>query len=87
MNISDIYSSIAFLESPVVGQYLITIVWSISILSGYKTLLEAKISSTQLDLDFSLDLNYASEDKFFPSLFPKWLYDTIDNGLIPADTK
>lgn len=58
INISDMYSSIAFLESPVVGLYLITIVWSISILlSGYNTVFEARISSTQLDLDFSLDLN------------------------------
>lgn len=58
MKISEMYSSIAFLESPVVGQYFITIVWSISIFpSGYKTLFEAKISSTQLDFDFSFDLN------------------------------
>jgi len=45
------------------------------------------MSSTQLFLDFSLDLNYCSEERFIPSLFPRWLYDTIDWGLIPADTK
>lgn len=64
-----------------------TISWSILILSGYKTLFELKISSTQDFLDNSFDLNYYSLDKFFPSLFPKWLYETIDFGLIPADTK
>lgn len=39
------------------------------------------------DLEASLDLNCFSEDKFFPSLLPKWLYETQDFGLIPADVK
>ena len=52
-----IYSSIAFLESPVKGTYLITISWSILTDSGNKTLFEAKISSIQDFLEISFDLN------------------------------
>lgn len=52
-----IYSSIAFLESPVKGTYLIMISWSILVELGNKTLLEAKISSIQDFLEVSLDLN------------------------------
>lgn len=55
--IYDIYSSIAFLESPVKGTYLIIISWSILVDSGNNTLLEAKISSIQDFLEVSLDLN------------------------------
>jgi hypothetical protein len=55
--IEDMYSSIAFLESPVKGTYLMIISWSILVLSGNKTLLEAKISSIQDFLEISLDLN------------------------------
>jgi len=45
------------------------------------------MSSTQDFFEISLDLNYASEERFFPSLLPKWLYDTIDLGLMPAETR
>jgi len=55
--IEDMYSSIAFLESPVKGTYLMMISWSILMDSGNKTLLEAKISSIQDFLEISLDLN------------------------------
>lgn len=51
------YSSMAFLESPVKGTYLMIISWSILVDSGNKTLLEAKISSIQDFLEVSLDLN------------------------------
>ena len=39
------------------------------------------------DFDVSFDLNCFSEDRFFPSLFPKWLYETHDLGFIPAPVK
>lgn len=39
------------------------------------------------DLEAYLDLNCFSDDKFLPSLLPKWLYETQDLGLIPADVK
>ena len=71
--ISETYSSIAFFESPVLGQYLITTVWSISAFLPYNVWLELRISVTQDDLEVSFDLNYSAEAKFFPSLFPKWL--------------
>lgn len=51
------YSSIAFLESPVKGTYLMMISWSILVDSGNNTLLEPKISSIQDFLEVSLDLN------------------------------
>ena len=47
-----------------------TIAWSISVSLSYKTSLEAKISSTQDFFEVSFDLNYLSELKFIPSLFP-----------------
>lgn len=53
----DMYSSIAFLESPVKGTYLMTISWSMWTLSGNNTLLEARMSSIQDFLLVSLDLN------------------------------
>lgn len=70
-NIDEQYSSIAFLESPVKGTYFITISWSILIESGYKTLLEDKMSSTQDFFVNSFDLNCLSELKFLPSLLPR----------------
>jgi len=42
---------------------------------------------TTLDLEISLERNCLWLDKFFPSLLPRWLYDEMDNGLIPALTK
>lgn len=36
------------------------------------------------DFEVYFDLNCFSDDKFFPSLLPKWLYETHDFGLIPA---
>jgi len=45
------------------------------------------MSSTTLALEISLLLNVCGAERFIPSLFPRWLYDTIDVGLIPAPTK
>lgn len=39
------------------------------------------------DFEAYFDLNCFSEDKFLPSLFPKWLYDTQDLGFIPAPVR
>lgn len=39
------------------------------------------------DFEASFDLNCFYDDRFFPSLFPKWLYETQDFGLIPAPVK
>ena len=50
-------------------------------------LLFSKISLIHSDLEVYLDLNCFSEDKFLPSLFPKWLYETHDFGLIPAPVR
>jgi len=41
----------------------------------------------QLALDIYLDLNWRSDDKFLPSLLPKWLYEMHDRGFIPADKR
>lgn len=81
------YSSIAFFESPVNGTYFIIISWSILVDYGNKILLDARISSTQDFLESSLDLNYFSEERFFPSLLPRWLQLTMASGLIPAETR
>ena len=58
INIDEQYSSIAFLESPELGTYLITISWSILVDTGKRILFEANISSTHDFLDNSLELNY-----------------------------
>ena len=73
MKMSEQYSSMAFLVSPVYGTYLITISWSILVESGYKAVLASKISSTQDFFVNSLDLKVFYSAKFLPSLFPKWL--------------
>ena len=39
---------------------------------------EPVISSTQDFLVSSFDLNYLSEERFLPSLLPKWLYETTE---------
>ena len=39
------------------------------------------------DFEIYFDLNCFSEFRFFPSLFPKWLYDTTDFGFMPALVK
>lgn len=39
------------------------------------------------DFEAYLDLNCLSDERFFPSLLPKWLYETQDLGLIPAPVK
>jgi len=87
MEISLIYSSKARLESPTVGIYLITTRWSGCSLGEYRSGLESTTSLTTPPLLISLLLNYLSSIRFFPSLFPRWLYDTMDIGLIPAPTR
>lgn len=39
------------------------------------------------DFEASFDLNCFSDDRFLPSLFPRWLYETHDFGFMPADVK
>ena len=86
MKISLLYSSIAFFESPALGTYLMTTVWSgysSGCLGSYKRELSRR-SLMHSDLEVYLDLNCFSDARFFPSLFPRWLYETHDLGLIPA---
>ncbi len=81
----------AFLLSPDAGTYFMTTVWSGSLAAifpvGSKSLEFCKMSEMHSDFDVYFDLNCFSDDKFLPSLFPKWLYETIDFGLIPAPIK
>mmetsp|Transcript_32245 Transcript_32245/g.66733 ORF Transcript_32245/g.66733 Transcript_32245/m.66733 type:complete len:332 (+) Transcript_32245:77-1072(+) len=87
MKISDTYSSIARLLSPTFGTYLITTTWSGCSPGSYRMLLLATMSSTTFDLEISLDRNCCGSERFLPSLFPRWLYDTIDFTLIPAEIR
>ena len=45
------------------------------------------MSSTTLDLEISLERNVCGACRFLPSLLPRWLYETIAVGLMPADTR
>ena len=45
------------------------------------------MSSTTLALEISLLRNVCGAERFFPSLLPRWLYETIDVGLMPAPTR
>ena len=45
------------------------------------------MSSTTLDLEISLERNVCGAERFLPSLLPRWLYETIDVGLMPAETR
>ena len=47
----------------------------------------SRISFIHSDFEVSFDLNCFSDERFFPSLFPKWLYETHDLGFIPAPVK
>mmetsp|Transcript_1158 Transcript_1158/g.2620 ORF Transcript_1158/g.2620 Transcript_1158/m.2620 type:complete len:234 (+) Transcript_1158:2234-2935(+) len=87
MKISDVYSSMARFESPTYGTCLITTTWSGCSSSSNSMRFDSTMSSTTFDLEISLLRNCDGALRFFPSLFPKWLYDTIDTGLIPALTK
>merc|ERR1719231_238046 len=49
--------------------------------------LEPTMSSTTLDLEISLERNVCGACRFLPSLLPRWLYETIAVGLMPADTR
>ena len=87
MKISDVYSSIARLLSPTYGTYLITTTWSGCSPGWYSSSFDATMSSTTLDLLISFERKHDGAERFIPSLFPRWLYDTIDVGLIPAPTR
>jgi hypothetical protein len=54
---------------------------------GSTHLLEPTMSSTTLLLEISFERNCCGADRFLPSLLPRWLYDTIAVGLMPADTR
>lgn len=60
--------------------------WSGCSPSLYSILFESTMSSTTLDLLISFERNCDGAERFLPSLLPRWLYDTIDVGLIPALT-
>ena len=45
------------------------------------------MSSTTLDLEISLERNVCGAERFLPSLLPRWLYETIEVGLMPAETR
>mmetsp|Transcript_6551 Transcript_6551/g.24714 ORF Transcript_6551/g.24714 Transcript_6551/m.24714 type:complete len:323 (+) Transcript_6551:170-1138(+) len=87
MKISLVYSSIALLLSPTYGTYLITTTWSGCSPGLYKSSFDATMSSTTLLFEISLDLKHWGEERFMPSLFPRWLYETMLVGLIPAPTR
>merc|ERR1719364_228141 len=87
MKISAEYSSIARFESPTLGTYLMTTTWSGCSSSLYRMRLEPTMSSTTLDLEISLERKVCGADRFLPSLLPRWLYETMEVGLMPADTR
>merc|ERR1719326_1808830 len=87
MKISEVYSSIARLLSATYGTYLMTTTWSGCSCGSYRMRFEPTMSSTTLDLLISLERNVCGAARFLPSLLPRWLYDTIDVGLMPADTR
>merc|ERR1719191_1994729 len=45
------------------------------------------LMSTTLDLEISLERKVCSAERFLPSLLPRWLYETIAVGLMPAETR
>ena len=79
--------AIYLLESFTWGTYLITTQWSGCSPSLYKRPFDITMSSTTVDLEISLERNCWGAERFLPSLLPRWLYDTIDSTLIPADTR
>merc|ERR1712224_578477 len=87
MNISDVYSSMARLESATYGTYLMTTTWSGCSSSSYRMRLDCTMSSTTFDLEISLERNVCGAERFLPSLLPRWLYETIEVGLMPAETR
>mmetsp|Transcript_21119 Transcript_21119/g.49876 ORF Transcript_21119/g.49876 Transcript_21119/m.49876 type:complete len:250 (-) Transcript_21119:684-1433(-) len=87
MKISDVYSSMARFESPTYGTCLMTTTWSGCSSSSKRMRFDSTMSSTTFDLEISLLRNCEGALRFFPSLFPKWLYETIETGLIPALTR
>merc|ERR1719486_483162 len=87
MKMSAVYSSIARLLSPTLGTYLMTTTWSGCSSSPYRMRLEPTMSSTTLDFEISLDRKVCGACRFLPSLLPRWLYETMEVGLMPADTR
>ena len=39
------------------------------------------------DLEISLERNVCGAERFLPSLLPRWLYETMAVGLMPAETR
>merc|ERR1711988_455805 len=87
MKISEVYSSMARFESATLGTYLMTTTWSGCSSSLYRMRLEPTMSSTTFDLEISLDRKVCGACRFLPSLLPRWLYETIEVGLMPAETR
>merc|ERR1719353_621946 len=87
MKISEVYSSIARLLSATVGTYLMTTTWSGCSRGLYMIELELTMSSTTFDLLISFERNVCGAERFLPSLLPRWLYETMAVGLMPAETR
>merc|ERR1719399_1248300 len=87
IKISDVYSSIARLESATYGTYLMTTTWSGCSCGSYSIRFDITMSSTTFDLEISFERNVCGAERFLPSLLPRWLYETIEVGLMPADTR
>mmetsp|Transcript_21233 Transcript_21233/g.36381 ORF Transcript_21233/g.36381 Transcript_21233/m.36381 type:complete len:258 (+) Transcript_21233:808-1581(+) len=87
MKISDVYSSIARFESATAGTYLMTTTWSGCSCGLYRIRLDMTMSSTTFDLEISFERNVCGAERFLPSLLPRWLYETIEVGLRPAETR
>merc|ERR1719487_372299 len=87
MKIWLVYSSIARFESPTVGMYLITMQWSGCSPGLYRRPFDSTMSFTTSDLEISFERKHMGAERFLPSLFPRWLYETMDVGLKPAPTR
>merc|ERR1719217_1712485 len=87
MKISEVYSSIARFESATYGTYLMTTTWSGCSSFSYSMRFEPTMSSTTFDFEISFERNVCGAERFLPSLLPRWLYETMEVGLMPAETR